>query len=296
MFKMKLKNSVLSFYKYVRIGNPAKIQEEQIKLCKSLNLLGRILLGEEGINGSVYGAKESVQAYRQELSKSGLFCGIEFKEQPSQKPAFRKLFVRIRKEIVNSGLEVDLKNTADFVSPQELKKMLDKNEDIVLVDVRNDYESRIGRFKNARTMSMKNFRDFPNYVDEIKDLKDKNVVTYCTGGIRCEKASAFLKESGFKNVSQLKGGILSFGNEFPDTYWQGKCFVFDDRIAIEINEKNTEPLNECSWCGKKCGNYLNCYNIECDRLFICCEECSEKSNKSCSEECSKASKRRKINF
>ncbi len=292
---MKAENVVASFYKYVKIENHVEFQKGHLELCKSLNLKGRILLGEEGINGSVCGTKESVERYKQQIRKNYLFSGIEFKEQFSEKQAFRKLFVRIRKEIVHSGLKVDLKNTADFVSPQELKKMLDESKDIVLVDVRNDYESRIGKFKGARALSMKNFRDFAKSSNQIQDLKDKRIVTYCTGGIRCEKASAFLKENGFENVSQLKGGILSFCSKFPDTYWQGKCFVFDDRIAIGINNGNTEPLNECSWCGKKCDNYLNCHNIECDRLFICCEGCCEKKNKSCCEGCSKATKRRKEN-
>ena len=290
---MQTKNIVSSFYKYVRIESPIEFQKKQIALCKSLNLKGRILVGDEGINGSVCGAKESVESYKQEIRKNPLFSGIEFKEQLSEKQAFRKLFVRVRNEIVNSGLKVDLKNTADFISPKELKRMLDKNEDVQLVDVRNDYESRIGKFRNARTLSMENFRDFAKCASQIQDIKDSRIVTYCTGGIRCEKASAFLKENGFRNVSQLKGGILSFGSEFPDTYWQGKCFVFDDRVAIGINNVNTIPLNECAWCGKKCDDYLNCHNIECDRLFICCEECGEMKNKSCREECVKAAKRRK---
>lgn len=287
---------VSSFYKYARIESPIKFQKKQLALCKSLNLKGRILIGEEGINGSIYGTRESVESYKQEIRSAPLFSDIEFKEQKAEKPAFRKLFVRIRKEIVNSSLKVDLKNTADFISPAELKRMLDEREDIVLLDVRNNYESRIGKFANARTLGISNFREFPKSIGEIEDLKCKNIVAYCTGGIRCEKASAFLKESGFKNVFQLKGGILSFGEEFPNTYWQGKCFVFDDRIAIGINNAGSEPLAECKWCSKKCDDYLNCHNIECDKLFICCSECRLLHNKSCSEGCSRALKRRKESF
>lgn len=284
---------IASFYKYVKIQDVLGLQKSQLELCKSLQLKGRILLGEEGINGSVFGSRESIESYKHEMKKNPLFSDVEFKEQAAEKPAFRKLFVRVRKEIVHSGLDVDLKGTAEFISPKELKAMLDRNGELILVDVRNDYESRIGRFKNARVLGIRNFRDFPNAINEIRDLKDKNTVVYCTGGIRCEKASAFLKENGFKNVMQLKGGILSFGKEFPDTYWEGKCFVFDDRIGIQINQKNKEPLAECIWCGRKWDDYLNCNNIDCDKLFICCEECKEKYNKSCSEDCSKAPKRRK---
>ena len=284
---------VSSFYKYVEIEEPVKFQQEHLELCKSLNLKGRILLGKEGINGSVYGKKSDIEKYKSDLKSNPLFSDIQFKEQEAEKPAFRKIFVRIRNEIVNSGLKADLRNAAPYITPKQLKQMLDKNEDIALVDVRNDYESKIGRFKNAIMLSISNFRDLPNAINEIKNLNDKKIVTYCTGGIRCEKASAYLTEIGFKNVMQLKGGILKFGEEFPDTYWEGKCFVFDDRLAISLNKKNIEPLNECAWCSKKYDDYINCHNLDCDKLFICCEECREKYNRSCCGECRNAKNRRK---
>lgn len=289
---MKESKLVCSFYKYAKIEEPVKFQQEQLELCKSLSLKGRILLGEEGINGSVYGAKGSIEKYKKELKKNNLFAGIQFKEQETEKTAFRKIFVRIRKEIVHSGMNVDLKNTGKFISPKKFKEILDDEEDAVLVDMRNDYESRIGKFKNAVALKIKNFREFPTAINQIGHLKNKKIIAYCTGGIRCEKASAYLKENGFGNVMQLEGGILSFGQEFPDTYWEGKCFVFDDRLAIDLN-KNNIALNQCTWCSAKCDDYSNCHNLNCDKLFICCEECVEKHNKSCSEECSEAPKRRK---
>ena len=284
---------VSSFYKYVKIENPAEFQKKHLELCSSLGLKGRILVGDEGINGSVYGTRELIENYKVELRKNNLFSDIEFKEQISEKIAFRKMFVRVRKEIVYSGLNIDLKNTAEFIEPLKLKEWLDNNEDIVLVDMRNDYEAKIGKFRNAITLNIQNFRELPNTLNQIKNLKDKKIVTYCTGGIRCEKASAFLAENGFNDIYQLKGGILKFGEEYPDTYWEGKCFVFDDRIAIDLNRKNKEVLTECVWCNKKCDDYLNCHNLDCDKLFTCCEECKEKYNKSCSAECSTAPKRRK---
>ena len=287
------KKIVSAFYKYVKIENSAEFSKNHLEFCLSIGLKGRILVGEEGINGSVYGPSGIVEKYKSELRKNPLFFDIEFKEHATDKIAFRKIFVRVRKEIVNSGLNVDLKNTADFIEPSRLKEWLDNNEEIVLVDMRNDYEARIGKFRNAVVLPMRNFRELPNAVDEIKNLKNKKIVAYCTGGIRCEKASAFLKENGFNDVYQIKGGILKFGEEFPDTYWEGKCFVFDDRLAVEINKKNINPLTECAWCNKKCDDYLNCHNINCDKLFTCCEECKEIHNKSCCEECFKAEKRRK---
>lgn len=290
---MREEKLVSSFYKYVNIEDPLKFQQEHLELCKSLNLKGRILLGEEGINGCVYGEKENIEEYKKLLRKNPLFSDIEFKDNFSEKPAYRKLFVRLRKEIVNSGLEVDLNNAANYITPKELKEMLDSNEDIVMVDVRNNYESKIGKFRNSILINIKSFRDLPESLRQIQSLKNKKIVTYCTGGIRCEKASALLKDNGFTDVYQLKGGILKYGEEFPDTYWEGKCFVFDDRLAISINKNNKKSLTNCIWCKKEYDEYTNCHNLDCDKLFICCEECKEKYNKSCSEGCRTATKRRK---
>ena len=284
---------VSSFYKYVHLDNPKNVQKEVFELCNSFGLKGRVLIGHEGINGSVYGTKENVDKFKEKLLENHLFSGIDFKEQMTKKPAFRKLFVRLRKEVVHFGVDVDLDKTASFVTPRELKDMLDNNEDIILLDVRNDYEARVGKFKNAKTVDMKSFRELPKLLHEIENIKEKRIITYCTGGIRCEKASAFLKENGFKDVMQLKGGILAFGKEFPDTYWEGKCFVFDDRLAIKINDLNSEVIGKCDLCGIKCDDLINCRNIACDKLFISCEACREKYNKSCSEECGKSEKRRK---
>src|SRR3989344_3766445 len=286
-------NIVSSFYKYTRIKDSEKLQKEILALCSWLELKGRIMVGAEGINGCVYGTKTNVEKFKNHFRRSKMFSDMEYKDHTAAKPAYRKIFVRIRNEIVNSSVKVDLKNTGKFLTPSQLKEMLDRREDIVMVDMRNDYEAKIGKFRNARTLSMKNFRELPNVVNEIEDLKDKKIVTYCTGGIRCEKASAYLVENGFKDVYQIKGGILKFGEEFPDTYWEGKCFVFDGRIAIDLNKNNKEPLTECAWCNEKCDDYANCHNLDCDKLFVCCGECRENHNKSCSEECSIAPKRRK---
>jgi len=284
---------VSSFYKYVKIDNLLEFQQEHLQFCLLLGLKGRILLGEEGINGCVYGTKDQIEKYKNELRKNLLFSDIEFKDTYTEKPAYRKMFVRLRKEVVYSGLDIDLKKTGKFLTPAQLKEMLDNEEDIVLVDMRNEYEFNIGRFRNAVALPMKNFRELPQAVKKIESLKDKRIVAYCTGGIRCEKASAYLNEIGFKDVSQIKGGILKYGEEFPDTYWEGKCFVFDDRLAIQINKNNVESLTECIWCKRKCDDYMNCHNLDCDKLFTCCENCTERYNKSCCEECSIAPKRRK---
>lgn len=287
--------TVSSFYKYALIENPAELRKEHFEFCKSLNLTGRILVGKEGINGSVCGTKESVEEYKTFLKNNSLFHDMGFKDGISIKPAFRKLFVRLRKEIVHFGFKVDLCKTAEFISPKELKEMLDNKEDITLLDVRNDYETKVGKFRNAVSLGMKNFRDLPGHLDKISCLKEKKIITYCTGGIRCEKATAYLAENGFNNVQQLQGGILNFGNEFPDTYWEGLCFVFDDRLAVPINSNNNHDntLVKCEWCTSINGGYLNCHNISCDKLFIACDNCIQKHKASCSQYCENSHNRRK---
>ena len=283
---------VSSFYKYIKIENPLNLRQEITNLCNSLDLKGRILVGEEGINGSICGDLNSIKKFQETIIKNPLFHKIQFKDQPTDRQVFRKLVVRVRKEIVHFGTEVDLSKTAPFISPKELNELIEKDE-IVLLDARNNYESRIGKFRNAVTLDVKNFRDFPGTIKEIEHLKSKKIVAYCTGGIRCEKASAFLRENGFENVMQLKGGILAYGKEFPDAHWQGKCFVFDERLAISFNSESSE-LSACQFCGKD-SSYLNCHNLNCDKLFLCCSECMQIYNASCSEECAKAPNRRKKN-
>jgi UPF0176 protein len=253
-------------------------------------LTGRILLGEEGLNACVYGSEENVGKYKKELVKNPLFADVEFKDTFSEKTAYRKLVVRVRNQIVNAGFEVDLNNTGKFIEAEELKAILDTNEEVYLVDMRNDYEYDIGRFKNAIKIPTKNFRDLPKVMGVLDGLENKKVVTYCTGGIRCEKASAYLKENGFNDVSQLKGGVLRYAEKFPDTYWEGKCFVFDDRLAIDVNTSK-DSLTQCKWC-KQDGNYVNCHNLDCDKLFVCCDECTRLHKASCCAECEVAPKRR----
>ena len=162
------------------------------------------------------------------------FSEIQFKESFAAQHTFKRLTVKIRKEIITSGFGIAISKKADYIKPRELKKMLDRGQDFILLDVRNRYESEIGKFKGSLTLPIKTFKEFKKSIKIIKNLKNKKIITYCTGGIRCEKASALLKEKGFKNVWQLYGGILNYGKECGDAHWEGKCFVFDTREAIDI--------------------------------------------------------------
>ena len=271
------------FYKYVPILNPYEFQQGQINLCNSLGLKGRLYISMEGINGTLSGNDKDIEEYKKRLREKKMFMDVVFKEDYVDEHVFDKLFVRIRREVVNFGVKsLDLNKSGKKISPREFKKILDNKEDVVVLDVRNNYESRIGKFKGALTLGIDNFRDFPKEIEKLNYLKDKKIITYCTGGIRCEKASAYMKDIGFKDVYQLEDGIIGYNQEYPDSYFEGKCFVFDKRIAVQINTGEYEKiLSNCIFCNESCDRYVNCFDTECNELFICCEKCQIENNGFC---------------
>jgi len=271
---------VISFYKYVKIEYPEGLRDYFRIICQDHNLLGRILVGKEGINAAISGKTEDINNFQNILANNPLFCGMTCREQLNDKIVHHKLVVKVRKEIVVFGEKVDMKNTADYLSPEQLKEWYDRKEDFVIIDARNDYEFKVGRFSNAVNLNIKNFSDFPEAVKNLEPHKNKTIVTYCTGGIRCEKASAYLKQNGFKKVYQLEGGIVNYLNKFQD-YWEGGLFVFDDRLVHPTNK----VINKCSFCEIPTDLYSNCFNLDCDKLFIACKECQEENNYACSKEC-----------
>ncbi|MEK6948695.1 MAG: rhodanese-like domain-containing protein [Nanoarchaeota archaeon] len=320
------------FYKYIDVKNPEQLKEEQSKLAKSLNLLGTILIAREGINGCLSGEDSNLEKYKEALTKSKEFPNIKFKEVPTNKHTFKKLHVRVRNEIVSSGFNVNLKNKGKYIEPKQFKKLLDKNEDIILLDARNNYEVKMGKFANAIHLDLGTFRQFPLKIEElennnknynkknnnlinnfknynknnikneninknfdnkiiknnnnINNLKNKKIITYCTGGVRCEKASALLKENGFENVYQLHGGILAYGKECGNAHWEGKCFVFDTRGAIDIDPNSqSEPITQCVLCHLPNAELHNCALTACDRFFTACNECLEILKGCCSKRC-----------
>jgi UPF0176 protein len=287
-------HTVITFYKYIPVSHPEKLRVQLRGLCAKLDIKGRILLGKEGLNGGVCGTREAINVFKKEVKHiSGLNLNdLAFREQHVNTQVYHKLVVRVRDEIVVFGKQVDLKNKGEYITPQELKAKLDAHEDIVLLDMRNDYEFEVGRFKGAKVFPVKAFNEVPACVERgaLQELKNKQVITYCTGGIRCEKASAFLKEQGFKHVKQLHGGIINYVNQFPDTYYEGSCFVFDDRNGSKVSKKN---VGKCELCEASYYKHVNCHNLECDKLFISCETCQEKMNKTCSEACKSAPRQRK---
>ena len=285
---------VLLFYKYIQFENPEEFRDAHIEWCIQNEIKGRVYIAKEGINGTVFGTTENIENYKNNLRSYPEFEDIIFKEDESDKIAFSRMHVRVKKELVHSKLyETSLKHGGKRLTPEQLLEFYESGKDFIIVDARNWYESKIGHFKGAVTPPMKNFREWKKAVDNLEDYKDKTVVTYCTGGIRCEKASAYMVEQGFKDVYQLDGGIVTYTKKFPDTYWQGGIFVFDERYVVEPNEKQElKHVAECQFCGEPTSYYINCHNQDCDKIIVTCHKCKVENDYCCSEECRKSTNKR----
>lgn len=277
---------ILLYYCYTKINDPEAFRIQHHLFCIEHNLLGRIIIAEEGINGTISGLKTDCEAYMQHLKADPRFSHIEFKIEPYETHAFQKLNVRVKDEIVHSGLKhIDPTiKTGKYIEPKDFKKV--KNEkDVMIVDVRSNYEHNVGKFKNAISFDIENFRDFPDQINELEKHKDKKIITYCTGGIKCEKASAYLLEKGFKNVYQLHGGIIKYGIEEGGEDFEGKCYVFDNRVVADINKVNPSVISRCYICNTDCDRMVNCANPECNKHVPICVNCAEEMSGACSEKC-----------
>lgn len=290
------KHKVISFYKYVNIENPDSLAKGHLEWCLENGIKGKVYLAKEGINGSIFGDDEAINKYKNHLRGFKIFEDVWFKETPTDTVAFSKMHVRVKDEIVNSGLRnTKLENTAPKLSPDQLIKFYENKRDFIIVDARNWYESKIGKFKNAITPQIKHFREWPEVVESLSEYKNKTIVTYCTGGIRCEKASAYMREHGFKDVYQIDGGILNYTQQFPDTYWEGGMFVFDDRKVFEPNTKDKLKYTaKCHFCSRPTAYHINCHNQDCDKIIVCCHNCKIENEYCCSDRCRKSSNKRKV--
>lgn len=281
---------ILLYYKYTQIKNPVDLMNEQRELCQKLNLKGRILISTEGINGTVAGLENDVDLYIKETEKNSELGQIEWKISYADEQVFPKLKVKVRDEIVTlgvkkTGADVSIENKADYIEPEELRDLYDKNADFVIVDARNMYEAQIGKFKNSIIPPIDNFRDFPAFAKTLEKYKEKDVVTYCTGGVRCEKASAYLRENGFKKVRQLHGGIHVYGEKAEGKYFEGEMFVFDKRLHVPVNKVNPETISHCQFCQTKITRFVDCVARTCDSLFVCCETCEAQHQSTCCDKC-----------
>lgn len=281
---------VLLYNHYTHIEDPNSFKEEHRALCQSLNLLGRIYITHEGINGTVSGLVKDTQAYMEVMQKHDLFKGIVFKIDESEGHVFKKLKLKIKNELVNFSLEDDvnpLEITGDYLEPSEFYERLQDPQTIV-IDARNTYEYDLGHFKGAIRPNIETFRELPQWIREHKDeFKDKKIITYCTGGVRCEKFSGWLKREGFDDVAQLHGGIVTYGKDpiAQGQLWDGLCYVFDERISVPINQVEHVIVGKDYFTGEPCERYINCANPDCNKQIICSLESEIANQGSCSQAC-----------
>ncbi len=282
---------VLLYYHFHAISDVEGMITAHKEFAKKHNLRGRIYLSEtEGINGTLGGKKKDTEAYMDWLRSYEGFAETEFKIDESDENPFAKFIVKHRPEIVSlkSPIPLDVAEEGiNHLDPTDWRRVLESGEDIHLIDVRNNYESKVGHFEGAILPDVENFYDFPKWLDENEAQldKDKKVLMYCTGGIRCEKFSILMRKKGYKDVYQLHGGILNYAKKEGGVHYKGKCFVFDDRLVVPVNPLDDEPVSFCEITGDPCDMYINCANMECNRLFVCTPEGAEKMEGCCSEEC-----------
>ncbi|HZG58592.1 rhodanese-related sulfurtransferase [Paenibacillus sp.] len=282
---------VLLYYKYVTIENPEEYAKEHLAFCKALELKGRILVAREGINGTVSGTVEQTQAYMEHMHADPRFSDMVFKVDEADGHAFKKMFVRPRSELVTFRLEDDINPnelTGRKLKPKEFMEAL-QQEDVIVLDGRNDYEYDVGHFRGAIRPEVESFREFPEWIrNNLSQYKDKKILTYCTGGIRCEKLSGFLLREGFQDVSQLEGGVVTYGKdpEVKGRLWDGKLYVFDERITVPVNQTEEQTVvGKCLHCGTPSEKYINCTYDFCHHHHIVCDACEEAKSGYCSEAC-----------
>lgn len=281
--------TIILFYKYTNISDTEALKLWHLEIGRRLNLTGRVIIATEGINSTLEGKNENIEKYIEELRELPQFSDVPIKKSEGIGNAFPKLKVKVRPEIVAAHLGEEDVNpevlTGDYLTPEELKTWYESGKDFTVVDMRNDYEFKSGHFKDSIHPGIENFRELPDALPSIDHLKEKTVVTVCTGGVRCEKASGFLKQKGFKNVFQLHGGMHNYMEKYPGEDFLGTLFTFDNRVTMHFGGER-EIVGRCSMCNKKTENFSHCNNIECHKKMLKCEDCEDQGIKIfCKESC-----------
>ena len=269
---------ILLYYKYVPVENPEALRVDQRALCEKLGLQGRIIVAHEGINGTVEGTKENTEKYIQEMAQDSRFADIHWKRSKGIGDAFPRLSVKVRPEIVATKItDVELnphKETATHLSPEELHAWYREGKKFKLIDMRNTYELQVGTFKDSIDPETLNFRDLPKSLEKLKVHKDETVITVCTGGVRCEKASQYLKTQGFKDVYQLDGGIVTYMEKYPGEDFEGTLYTFDKRKTMDFCAPGQKKIiGKCKHCSVPCEQVVDCADDMCHSQFICCIGC-----------------------
>lgn len=281
---------VLAYYHFTSIADPHAEVARHKAFFERRDIAGRIYISHEGINGQMSGLDVHAEEYMTWLRSDERFKDVEFKIHLHHEQAFPRATVKFREQLVAMDVPADPKDGGVHLSAEEWSEMIEqRDEETVLLDVRNDYEWEIGHFEGAELPTLEMFRQFPQYAKKLREQRDPKktkVMMYCTGGIRCELYSVLLKNEGFEQVYQLQGGVIKYGLEKGNKHWKGKLFVFDDRLAVPISDQEpAETISQCHHCGTPCDTYYNCANMDCNELFISCSSCAEKSAGCCSEVC-----------
>ena len=285
-----LKRITVSFYRYVIIDNPTELRDSLFLQWNALKILGRIYVAHEGINAQMCVPEENWEIFKFNLNQDPRFANMPLKiAVEDDGKSFYKLTIKTRPKIVADGLDdnaFDVTNVGNHLTAKEFNAAME-NPETIIVDMRNHYESEVGKFVGAITPDADTFREeLPIVLEELKDKKDKKIIMYCTGGVRCEKASAYLKHHGFKDVSQLHGGVIDYVRQIKaeglESKFIGKNFVFDERVGERITD---DVIAQCHQCGASCDNHVNCANDDCHLLFIQCDACAEKMKGCCTPEC-----------
>lgn len=280
---------ILLYYKFTPVKDPDMMKLWQKTLCESLNLKGRILVSAQGINGTVGGELKDLKAYIKATKEFPGFKDILWKWSDGSRDNFPRMSVKVKKELVAfetwDEVRVDengVVGTGQHLKPHEVNELVEKfGDDVVFFDGRNQYEAAVGQFKNAVVPDTRTSRDFKKELDSGKydDLKTKKVVSYCTGGVRCELLSAMMKQRGFEDVYQIDGGIVKYGEAYGDDgLWEGSLYVFDGRMGMNFSD-HAKTIGVCTHCGGKTSTYQNCALNSCNKLFLICETCKKDTNK-----------------
>jgi UPF0176 protein len=285
-----IKRITVSFYRYVIIDQPQEFRDHLFAQWNKLNVLGRIYIAHEGINAQLCVPEENWEIFNYNINKEPLLTGVPFKIAiEDDGKSFYKLTIKVRPKIVADGLDenaFDVTNVGNHLTAKQFNEAME-SRDTIVVDMRNHYESEVGKFIGALCPDADTFREeLPLVIEELKDKKDKKIIMYCTGGIRCEKASAYLKHHGFKDVNQLHGGIIDYVRQIKaeglTSKFIGKNFVFDERVGERVTD---DVIAQCHQCGTTCDTHVNCANDDCHLLFIQCEKCAEQMKGCCTPEC-----------
>jgi UPF0176 protein len=288
---------IILFYKFVPVADPETVMHWQKVLSSSLNLKGRVLISKHGINGTLGGDIENLKTYIKAMNLHSLLKDIPYKWSDGGAEDFPRLSIKVRNEIVTFGVPAEVKVTkkgilgsGKHLKPREVHELVEKRGDeVVFMDGRNAYEAAIGKFKGAVVPNTRTTKDFVKELEkpEMQKLKDKPIVTYCTGGIRCEILSSLMTKRGFKEVYQIHGGIAKYGEEFGDDgLWEGKMYVFDKRMKVTFSEKSKD-IGKCSICDNLTSNYENCAYKPCNNLILLCENCIKEKGVFCGYDCQK---------